>query len=235
METALQTTSPTPAMLIEKAVASGAGIEQLEKLMGLQERWEANEARKAYHVAMSRFKANPPKIGKDQHVEYNTSKGTTKYNHASLANVTTAINSELSKHGLTASWVTAQKEKSITVTCRITHEMGHFEETSLTSFPDESGGKNSIQAIGSAVTYLQRYTLLALTGLATHEQDDDGSGVTEFIADEQAKAINAKLTKLVEKDKGAATRFLKYMGVEEVATILAKDFGKAMTALKAVK
>ena len=223
-------------MLIEKAVASGAGIEQLEKLMGLQERWEANEARKAYHVAMSRFKANPPKILKDQHVDYTTKTNhRVKYDHASLANVTTTINSELSKFGLTAAWFTNQKEKAITVTCRITHEMGHYEETSLIGYPDESGGKNPIQGICSAVTYLERYTLLALTGLATHEQDDDGAGVAEFITDEQAKAINTKLTKLGEKDKGATARFLKYMGVEEVATIPAHRFTAAMTALKAVK
>ena len=42
--------------------------------------------------------------------------------------------------------------------------------------PDGSGGKNAIQAIGSTVSYLERYTLLAATGLATEDQDDDGRG-----------------------------------------------------------
>ena len=54
--------------------------------------------------------------------------------------------------------------------------MGHSESTTLQSPPDASGGKNSIQAIGSAVTYLSRYTLLAITGLATGENEDDGQG-----------------------------------------------------------
>ena len=49
----------------------------------------------------------------------------------------------------------------------------------MQSLPDTSGSKNSIQAISSAVTYLQRYTLLAATGLSTSELgnlDNDGRG-----------------------------------------------------------
>jgi hypothetical protein len=45
---------------------------------------------------------------------------------------------------------------------------------------DQSGAKNSIQAIGSTISYLQRYTLKAALGLAA-ANDDDGkaSGSTE--------------------------------------------------------
>ncbi len=142
----------------------------------------ANEAKKAYVVAMAAFKANPPKILKDKNVNYPTSKGTTDYHHATLGNVTTCINTTLSEHGLTASWVTSQDNGAVKVTCKITHIMGHSEETSLTAPPDSTGSKNAIQAIGSTVTYLQRYTLLALTGLATYE-DDDGAGADKKDAD----------------------------------------------------
>ena len=51
----------------------------------------------------------------------------------------------------------------------------HIRETS----PDDSGGKNPIQSIGSTITYLERYTILALTGLATKEQDDDGKSANQ--------------------------------------------------------
>ena len=90
------------------------------------------------------------------------------------AEIIACINEALSEHGLSAAWETAQNNGSVTVTCKITHIMGHSESTSLTAAPDNTGSKNPIQAIGSTVTYLQRYTLLALTGLATYEQDDDG-------------------------------------------------------------
>lgn len=163
----VETGSPTG--LIKQAVESGADLEKLGKLLELQERWDATQAKKAYNQAMAEFKANPPKIGKDKTVSY----GNTKYNHASLANVTDKVNTELSKYGLSAFWTTNQNGK-ILVTCRITHVQGHSENTTLSASADTSGSKNPIQAIGSAITYLQRYTLLALTGLATFDQDDDG-------------------------------------------------------------
>ena len=66
----------------------------------------------------------------------------------------------------------------MSVTCRITHRMGHSEEVSMSAFKDDSGKKNAIQQVASAITYLQRYTLLAATGLATHEQQDDDGAAT---------------------------------------------------------
>lgn len=151
-------------------------VAKLKELLDVQERWEAIQAKKSYVVAMSEFKANPPEILKDKTVSYQTSKGVTDYKHATLSNVTTCINKALSMHGLTASWITSQDNGSVKVTCRITHIEGHSEETALSAPPDSTGSKNAIQSIGSTVTYLQRYTLLALTGLATYDQDDDGKG-----------------------------------------------------------
>ena len=219
----------TPAMLLNIAIEKGAELDKLEKLMDLQMRWEANNAKKAYHQAMTQFKANPPDIDKNRHVKYQTSKGTTEYDHADLFNVTEKINTELSKYGLSASWTTAQLEKQISVTCRITHILGHSESTTLSSSPDDSGGKNSIQAIGSAVTYLQRYTLLALTGLATREQDNDGkSDDIKYISDKQ----KSTLVDMIQATETKEVQFLKYMNAESLDKILATDFDKAMTALR---
>lgn len=150
-------------------------VEKLSKLLEMQERYDATQAKKAYVQAMANFKANPPEIIKDKDVSYKQ----TQYSHASLGNVTATINKALSEHGLTASWVTSQDNGSVKVICKITHIMGHSEETCLSAPPDDTGSKNVIQAIGSTVTYLQRYTLLALTGLATYDQDDDGKGADD--------------------------------------------------------
>ena len=166
----------SPLMAAAELVKANGNMEvgKLKELLDLQERWEAGQAKKAYVQAMAEFKGKPPEILKDKTVEYQTSKGTTSYKHATLHNVTSCINKALSEHGLTAAWVTSQDNGSVKVTCKITHIMGHSEETCLSAPPDTSGSKNAIQAIGSTVTYLQRYTLLALTGLATADQDDDG-------------------------------------------------------------
>lgn len=167
---ALVSTGPTPMELLRMAMDQGADIEKLSKLMDLQERWEANEARKAFVSAMAAFKANAPEITKNKPVSF----GNTSYKHATLDHVCDAVTKALSDHGISHRWKVDQVGEWITVICVLTHEMGHSEETKLIGTADNTGSKNSIQAIGSTVTYLQRYTLLAATGLAAANSDTDG-------------------------------------------------------------
>ena len=210
----LQNESPlmTAAALMQK---DGMDVAKLKELLELQERWDATQAKKAYVEAMSAFKEKPPEILKDRTVNYTAKGGKVNYKHATLHNVTSKINTELSKHGLTAAWVTSQDNGSVKVTCRITHIMGHSEETCLSAPPDNTGSKNVIQAIGSTVTYLQRYTLLALTGLATADQDDDG----KLGADEKP---TSKATKKEEQQKIVDQAFFDF--TTENADALAKGF-----------
>jgi len=230
-EVAVANTDRSPAALMMTAIAKGLDLDKVEKAMALQERWEANEARKAYHDAMAGFKEDPPEIEKDRKVKFQTSKGLTEYNHASLANVTQKINSSLSKHGLSAGWKVSQADKQITVTCTITHRLGHSESTSLSASPDDSGSKNPIQAVGSTISYLERYTLLALTGLATHEIDDDGkssNGEPAYITTDQAIELND----LLKETAADIKKFLEYVSSESVEKIPATSYNKALIALK---
>jgi len=232
-DVAVQGTSP--AAVIQLAMTTGVDLDKLEKLLAIQEKWEANEAKKAYHDAMSRFKANPPEIEKDKKVGYQPKDDTKPfvgYSHASLANVTGKINRALSEHGLSAGWTTTQESGSISVKCTITHRLGHSENTALSASPDTSGSKNAIQAIGSTISYLERYTILALTGLATHDMDDDGKGSEgepEYLTADQQIEINDKIKVLYPKTPG---KFLKWFGCESVEKIPAKEYGRAIGALK---
>ena len=36
-------------------------VDKMTKLLELQERWDANQAKKAFNTAMAKFKENPPK------------------------------------------------------------------------------------------------------------------------------------------------------------------------------
>lgn len=169
----VEATPTTPMNLITIAVQQGADLDKLERLMALQERWEANEAKRAYVKAMAAFKEDPPTVVKNKEANFGNNKG---YKYANLAQVAAVIGKALSKHGLSASWQTAQTDSKIIVTCTITHVAGHSESCSLSAAADNSGAKNAIQAVGSTQSYLAKYTLLALTGLAADDQDDDGAG-----------------------------------------------------------
>lgn len=199
----------TPMTMLNMLVQQGAEPDKLAQMMELQERWEANNARKAYVAAINEFRSNPPDIYKDKKVSFDTQKGKTEYSHAKLDSVTKILGEALSKYGLSYAWKTEQGEGGVVkVTCIITHVLGHSESTSLQASPDQSGGKNNIQAVGSTVSYLERYTLLALTGMATKDMDDDGNsaGIAKITQD-QANEIHAKIT----DNKLDMDRFLKWL------------------------
>jgi hypothetical protein len=187
----------TPGDLLRLALERGADLDRLEKLMDLQQRFEEGEARKAYVADMAAFKMNPPEIVKDKAVGFTDKAGNfVGYKHATLGNVTSAIVEALACHGFSHRWDTEQQGANVTVTCVVTHRMGHSERTTLSAAKDDSGKKNSIQQMASTITYLQRYTLLAATGLATHEQDDDGTGaeLDTTLADEWIAKVKAAQT-----------------------------------------
>ena len=225
----------TPAELIRLAVNSNGttDLSKLKELLEIQKDWEANEARKAYHKAMAAFKADPPKIKKDKKVGFSGAGGAkVGYAHASLGNVTESINGKLSKHGLSAGWSTMQKGPEISVTTRITHELGHSEETTLTATADNSGAKNSIQAIGSTITYLERYGLLALTGLATFDQDDDGQAAsTELITEKEL----SQLRDICADREVDEAKFCEYLGVESLTKLPKAKYQQALAAAKMKK
>lgn len=180
----------TPADLLAMAVSQGADLDKLERLMALQERYESNEARKAFNVAFAEFKAEAVKVIKGTEIKDGPLKGK---HHANLHDVVIATAAPLAKHGLTAAWkLTRDEPAMMEVTCVLKHAAGHSESVSMSAAPDTGPGRNAIQARGSAKTYLERYTLMAILGLAASDQDDDGGhgDVTDDKAGDWIKVAN---------------------------------------------
>ena len=166
-----------PMAMLARAVAQGWEPERLKQLMDLQERWEKNEARKAFDEAMAAAKAEVPVILKTREVDFTSQKGRTHYFYEDLATIARAVDPILARHGLSYRFRTSSPpNEPVTVTCIVAHRAGHSEENTLPAGRDDSGNKNSIQAIGSTLTYLQRMTLKAALGLAA-STDDDGRSV----------------------------------------------------------
>lgn len=185
-----QVAAPTPMDLLSIAMNQGADLDRLERLMQMQERWEASEALKAYNRAFAAFKAEAVQIVKNISVNDGPLKGK-KY--ADLFAVVSSATAALSKHGLSASWKLTKDEKDwLEVTCVLRHELGHFETVTMGGPPDTGGAKNAIQARASSVSYLERYTFLAITGLASSDGDKDGATLpSDQVADDCAYLAKA--------------------------------------------
>ena len=227
-----QSTEITPLAMLDRALSSGATPETLERLMALQERWEANQARKSFDNAMAAAKAEIPVIEKKRHVGFDSKKAgaaRTDYYHEDLATIAETVAPIIARYGLSYRFRTpSNANEPVTVTCIVSHRDGHSEENTLSAGRDESGNKNSIQGIGSTITYLQRYTLKAALGLAAAADDDVQSADDETpITDVQRDKLSVK----IEEVGADIQAFCNYLKVDALKDLPASKFDDAMKAL----
>ncbi len=210
--------------MVEMALSSDVGIDKLEKLLELKERHEANEAKKSYHIAMSEFKKNSIKIIKDKQ-GHNSS-------YATLANIIDVVTPVLGEYGLSLSWRTTQEKQETTVTAILSHVNGYSESTSLTHGLELSGNKSTIHGLGSAISYLERYTAKAILGIAEKEQDNDAQSVEQPLITESQEA---DLMAMIEEKKVDFQKFLKHFNVSKLSELWAATYPAAVQLVEAKK
>lgn len=167
-------TISNPMALIESAVAGGASVETLERLMALKERHDATEAKKAFIEAMQHFQRIKPNLPRSQDVSYGA--GKTAYSFCPLPVIDEKLREPLAECRLSYRFENDDKLDTgdIGVRCIVTHADGHSESTTQYAKADTSGNKNPVQAMASTRTYLMRYCLIAAFALTTADEDDDG-------------------------------------------------------------
>lgn len=162
----------TPMQELQMQIVRTGDLEKLRELRAIEKEWREDQAREMYFKAKADFKRNPPTITKNKLVDQGA--GRARYKHATLDEVVGKIVPALAAVGLEHCWIPTQGSNGqITITCRLSG-FGYHEDYAMSAPPDAGPGRNSIQAIASTTTYLERYTLLAATGLAASDTDDDG-------------------------------------------------------------
>jgi hypothetical protein len=224
---AVRPMSPAPATPMEMAyqlIQNGADLGSVKEMLALSKELAADQARRAFDEAVALAKAEIPVVGKN-------AKGHNDKRYADFSAYAKAVDPVIAKYGLSYRFRTAQTDK-ITVTCVLSHKAGHSEENSLSGPADSSGSKNAIQAIGSTLTYLQRYTLIQALGLAA-SSDDDGRVSSQTVDDEPiSKEQTVEILRLVEETGTDIAKFCAYMRVEAVPEIMTTQFQRAVTMLQ---
>lgn len=224
-------------MLREILTNPAISPERVTQTLDFYERMDKLQGKKEFDAAIADAKAEFEPIIKRRVVERGGTAGS--YKHEDLADIDGAVRPAMSKYGLNYRYrASSNPNEPIRVTCVITHRQGYSEETTLSAGADSSGGKNTIQAIGSTVTYLQRYTLRLALGLAA-ARDDDGrasavvadNAVSGSISVDQVKEIQelciAKGTKL--------PIFYKIFGISNLREMTSAQYGVAKNMLKMKK
>jgi hypothetical protein len=238
--------SSTVLELIERvALDPRADVEKLDRMMAMYERLKAKEAELAFNAAKGRIlkKLAGIRIVKTRPALYEIDKGRPQkgtyeaFKYAPLEEIDKHLRPLLLEEDMDLSYSDEPREHGwVLIRGRLKHlPGGHFEDSFMPAPPDTSGGKSTVQGVGSTNSYLRRYIACNIFNIVVVGDDDDGNGGT---IDE---AQTTTLLDLIKRAK-VGPKFLKYMraqSIEEtgsleaaVATIASRDYRKAFTTLE---
>lgn len=217
----------TPLDMIDRALATGATPETLGRLMDLQERWEANQAKKAYDEAMRQAQAEIRPI------VVNAENNQTNSRYATYEALDAAIRPIYVKHGFSLEFDTADcpKPDHVRIVCDVSCA-GHTRTRHIDMPADGKGAKGGdvmtkTHATGAAVTYGRRY-LLGMIFNITITKDNDGNSANggQTITQEQYQELQA----LIEKTGRSEDTLLQYLKLppdHDVHTLTVEQYKKA--------
>ena len=195
---ALSDSAAMMQMIGQAATDPAVDMDKMERLWGMKKEMDANDAEKAFNVAMSKAQSKMTTIVAESENEQ------TKSKYAKHETIAKAIKPVYTKEGfsITFSEGDSHKEKYIRVMAILRHKQGHSEKHHLDLPLDLTGIKGSvnktdIHGTGSTYTYGRRYLTCMIFDVATGD-DDDGNAASAppplTITDEQATYLHALMT-----------------------------------------
>jgi hypothetical protein len=161
-------------LLREAGYERPPGAGELCTLLASFEQLKAREAEAQFSAALSRMQPKLPVI--DELGAILGPDGEPVATYATWEDTVEAIRPILARFGFSLSFRPGQSVRgNPTVTGVLRHRGGHKEEGELELPPDLTGGKNAVQAVGSALSYGQRYVARMLLSLTSRGGDDDGA------------------------------------------------------------
>jgi hypothetical protein len=214
--------------LIERAARDPSiDIDKMERLFQMHERVTARSSEASFNAAMAKAQAAlKPVVRKLKNSQTNSM-------YADLAAISEAADPVIHAHGfgVICSEFKSEVEGHLGIKCEITHADGHSKVYPFNIPLDGTGlkgnaNKTATHAYGSTITYGRRYAKCSVFDIAT-KNDMDGNTDGAKLTEEQAEVIKAKLV-----SSGAdVEKFLGFLKAENVESIPAKDYLKALGAI----
>lgn len=226
--TQLTTVQPegSAVALIREAISSGKSPEYLRELLSVRQVWEADEARKAFNLAIAEFQRRAPIIAKED-------KAYDKQ-YARMDRIWREIRPLLTELGLSVTWQVCElREQTCHVEGQLRHRQGHGERlVQDIPMPELIKGQNKAQQMGSAATYARRYALCAALGIVTGDDDDGHAAGGNLVTADQAQ----ELRELVDAARGVdgfnEKAFYGYAGTDDLGALPQARFEDVRKALK---
>ncbi len=140
--------------------------------------WTSQETNEIYE-ALHSFHTNPPKIVKEGVIAMHGK----ERKYITLDTIMSAVRPELAKYGV----FIMQHLSGDSLVTILQHKSGQFVASALTFQTMNGAGTNNLQNLGGGLTYLRRYALTAILGIAADEDDDGNTGGLEKKSTEQGE------------------------------------------------
>ncbi len=220
-----------PLTIIQAMVEKGGDPETLRKMLDLQERWERNQAEKAWNDAKAACDAEMPAA-----FACNADNQHTKSKYRRFETIMPIIKPIYTRHGFTFTFSEEEPTEALMhIRADLSHKAGHTKSYHGWFPRDGKGAKggdvmNPVQGTCSTMSYAKREMSGNIFGFAEGGTDQDGNN---FITPEQLAEIDELFRICDERDKAVDTaRFLKWAGVEDITKLPDKSYAKVIAELK---
>lgn len=160
------------ALMFERLAADpNVPVEKLERLIAMQERIMAHNAKAEFDSAYAEMQGEIPVITERGEILVS---GQLRSKYAKLEDIIRIVRPIMQQHGFAVRHSHEFVDGKIKIVGILSHRSGHSERDEFVTESDTGAGRTAIQALGSARSYGQRYTLMSLLGIATSGSDDDG-------------------------------------------------------------
>lgn len=176
--------------VIQNAIDKGVAVETMERLLAMRRELKAEASKEAYDRAMAAFQAECPTIVKTKSVH--TSSGDLAYKYAPIESIVQQVAPYLQRHGFSYSTGMELKENGVRVVVKVTHELGHSEESAMeVPFGTKTPVMSDTQVTAAAQTFAKRYAFCNAFGILTGDEDNDARPTPPMPSYEVKRAIPA--------------------------------------------
>jgi len=241
---------PVLALIERAARDETVNVEKMQQLFALRERLEAQRASLIFAEAFAELGPDLPIIDRrgrivvfskaDREKAGGVPEGARPIQqtpYATLDDILEALRAPLAAHGFSLRFEheTTQDNRLVT-TAVLRHRGGHQERATTPPLQhDSTGSKNPVQAIGSALSYGRRYSLMAVLPIVSHapqDADDDGKAAGDAPIDVDQISFIEQQLRDTESD---VEKFLVTIGASAVSAMTLAQFKRGVALLSEKK
>lgn len=209
-------------------------VGKLQMLVQLHREMQTDAARIEFAAAKARVQMAVPRVSKNGMIIIPGKDGKEGHRtpYALYEDIDKVLRPLLAEEGFSFSFDALADGQRIIVKLRVSHKLGHVEESSLPLAIDASGSKNATQAIVSTNSYGKRVLICNWANIITEGKDDDGAGQGAApITDTQAMTLNDMMVKC-QMSPGQKAKFFAHVKANTIEEITSGRFDQAKAALQ---